>query len=89
MNIPLYYAKFYKIFQAFLQMQLRRPTLKRLILLTLGVYEVKSFIISEVARQLLSLKSFSASKKMLTRFVAEPLEPYRKIFEIFAQRINK
>ena len=68
MNVPLYYAKFYKIFQVTLQMQLTRPTLKRLVLLTLGVYGAKSFIISEVARQLLSLKSFSASRKMLTRF---------------------
>ena len=54
MNVPLYYAKFYKIFQAVLQMQLTRPTLKRFVLLTLGVYGAKSFIISEVARQLLS-----------------------------------
>ncbi|MCD6172150.1 MAG: transposase [Thermoplasmata archaeon] len=87
MNIPLYYAKFYKMFQVTLQMQLTRPTLKRFVLLTLGVYGAKSFIISEVARQLLSLKSFSASRKMLTRFFAEPLETYRNILEIFAQRI--
>ena len=87
MNVPLYYAKFYKIFQVTLQMQLTRPTLKRLVLLTLGVYGAKSFIISEVARQLLPLKSFSASRKMLTRFFAQPLETYRNILEIFAQRV--
>ena len=63
MNAPLCYAKFYKIFQVTLQMQLTRPTLKRLVLLTLGVYGAKSFIILRGSKTASILKEFFRLKE--------------------------